>query len=375
MNKQLSLRDFSLFIAIVAIWAFFAIISPSYLGARNLSMLSIEMSTTAVAALGVLLIIVCGHIDLAIGSGIGLFGGLAAVLTTWYGWPAPAAMFVSLLAGIAVWTAMGSVIVTQRIPAFIITLGGLLVFKGVFWKVINTSTVPVNLGGEGNLYSVLTTYYLTPVYGYLLASGVTVAIALATLKGRASRKRHHFEVEEPESAFYKFMIKALGLFIAVTVLNMYRGVPLSGVILGATAIGIYVLTQHMAFGRYLYAIGGNEEAALVSGVPVRRTTILAFSIAGGLVALTGFLQTSYAGSSTTSVGDLMELDAIAACVIGGVSLKGGRGTVMGVMAGALIMASLMNGLTLISAPPEIKFITRGIVLALAVWMDVRLNRK
>ncbi|MDE0769085.1 MAG: hypothetical protein OSB19_11925 [Opitutaceae bacterium] len=375
MNKQLSLRDFSLFIAIIAIWTFFAIISPSYIGARNLSMLSIEMSTTAVAALGVLLIIVCGHIDLAIGSGIGLFGGLAAVLTTLYGWPAPAAMFLSLIAGIATWTCMGALIVSQRIPAFIITLGGLLVFKGVFWKVINTSTVPVNLGGESNLYSVLTTYYLPSVYGYLLATGVTVAIAFAALKSRSSRKRHHFEVEEPETAFYKFMLKAIGLFIAVTVLNMYRGVPLSGVILGATAVGIYVLTQHMAFGRYLYAIGGNEDAAMVSGVPVRRTTIMAFSIAGGLVALTGFLQTSYAGSSTTSVGDLMELDAIAACVIGGVSLKGGRGTVMGVMAGALIMASLLNGLTLISAPPEIKFITRGIVLALAVWMDVRLNRK
>lgn len=375
MNKQLSLRDFSLFIAIIAIWAFFAIISPSYIGARNLSMLSIEMSTTAVAALGVLLIIVCGHIDLAIGSGIGLFGGIAAVLTTLYGWPAPAAMFVSMIAGIATWTCMGTVIVSQRIPAFIITLGGLLVFKGVFWKVINTSTVPVNLGGESNLYSVLTTYYLPSILGYLLAAGVTTVIAIATLKGRASRKRHSFEVEEPETAFYKFMLKAIGLFIAVTVLNMYRGVPLSGVILGATAVGIYVLTQHMAFGRYLYAIGGNEDAAMVSGVPVRRTTIMAFSIAGGLVALTGFLQTSYAGSSTTSVGDLMELDAIAACVIGGVSLKGGRGTVMGVMAGALIMASLLNGLTLISAPPEIKFITRGIVLALAVWMDVRLNRK
>ena len=375
MNKQLSLRDFSLFIAIIAIWAFFAIISPSYIGARNLSMLSIEMSTTAVAALGVLLIIVCGHIDLAIGSGIGLFGGISAVLTTLYGWPAPAAMFVSMIAGIATWTCMGTVIVSQRIPAFIITLGGLLVFKGVFWKVINTSTVPVNLGGESNLYSVLTTYYLPSILGYLLAAGVTTVIAIATLKGRASRKRHSFEVEEPETAFYKFMLKAIGLFIAVTVLNMYRGVPLSGVILGATAVGIYVLTQHMAFGRYLYAIGGNEDAAMVSGVPVRRTTIMAFSIAGGLVALTGFLQTSYAGSSTTSVGDLMELDAIAACVIGGVSLKGGRGTVMGVMAGALIMASLLNGLTLISAPPEIKFITRGIVLALAVWMDVRLNRK
>lgn len=158
-------------------------------------------------------------------------------------------------------------------------------------------------------------------------------------------------------------------------LNQFRGVPMSVIILCAIAFGIYVLTQHTAFGRYLYAIGGNEEAAYVSGVPVNRTVITAFAIAGGLVAITGFLQTAKTGYSTTAVGQLMELDAIAACVIGGVSLKGGRGTVMGVMFGSLIMASLINGLTLISADPAIKFIARGTVLVLAVWMDVRLNKK
>lgn len=374
MTKKISIRDYTLFFAIVGIWAFFAIMNPSYLGSRNISMLTIEISTTAVAALGVLLIIVCGHIDLAIGSGIGLFGGIAAVLTTVYGLPAPLAMAIALAAAVAIWTAMGTLIVKERIPAFIITLGGLLVFKGVFWNVIDTSTVPIVEGGEENLYSVLTTYYLSPTMSYALTAVVVGVLGYATIRARASRKLHNFKLEDGEIAFYKFFITAISLFIATGVLIEYRGIPLSAIILGVIAVGIYVLTQHLKFGRYLYAIGGNEEAAHISGVPVAKVTIGAFAIAGALVAVTGFLQTSYAGSSTTSVGDLMELDAIAACVIGGVSLKGGKGTVMGVLAGSLIMASLLNGMTLMSVDPATKFIARGVVLTLAVWMDVRMNK-
>jgi D-xylose transport system permease protein len=124
----------------------------------------------------------------------------------------------------------------------------------------------------------------------------------------------------------------------------------------------------------LYAIGGNAEAALVSGVPVNRAVIAAFGCMGGIVAITGFMQTAYAGSSTTTVGELMELDAVAACVIGGVSLRGGRGSVLGVLLGAMIMTALINGMTLMSLQPEHKFIARGAVLILAVWMDMRLNK-
>jgi D-xylose transport system permease protein len=151
-------------------------------------------------------------------------------------------------------------------------------------------------------------------------------------------------------------------------------VPLPAVILGVVALIIHILTTHTPFGRYLYAIGGNEEAAVISGIPVEKVVVAAFTIMGAIVAITGFMQTSYSGASTTTVGDLMELDAIAACVIGGVSLKGGRGTVMGVIFGALIMACLLNGMTLMAVSPEYKFIARGTVLSLAVWMDVRLTR-
>ena len=162
--------------------------------------------------------------------------------------------------------------------------------------------------------------------------------------------------------------------MTVLVCNQYRGIPLSAVLLAAAALAVWVATPHAAC-RFLYAIGGNEEAALISGVPVNLVVIAAFGVMGLLTAVGGFLQTAYAGSSTTTIGQLLELDAIAACVIGGTSLKGGRGTVSGVLFGSLIMASLLNGLTLMAVSPELKFIARGGVLALAVWMDVKLSER
>lgn len=208
----------------------------------------------------------------------------------------------------------------------------------------------------------------------MLAGGVVGLLILAQLRSRRARREHGFELESAELAFLKLFLTAQLVFLFVIVTNQFRGVPLPAVILGLVALVIHVLTAHTPFGRYLYAIGGNEEAAVISGIPVAKVVIAAFTIMGAIVALTGFMQTSYSGASTTTVGDLMELDAIAACVIGGVSLKGGRGTVMGVLFGALIMACLLNGMTLLAVSPEFKFIARGVVLSLAVWMDVRLAR-
>ena len=374
IGTRKSLRDFSMLIALVIICAFFALMSPQFLGARNLSLLMTELSITATLALGMLLIILPGHIDLSVGSGVGLLGGIASVLVFEHRWPAPIAMWAALLIGILIWFCMGNVIVRQRVPAFIITLGGLLIFKGLFWLVIHNSTIPIVQGGRANLYSLLTTYYLPPVLGYALAAGVVAFLALAHLRWRKARQEHGVAVEDRELAFLKLFLTAQLIFLVVVVTNKFRGVPLPAVILGLIALVIYVLTTHTPFGRYLYAIGGNEEAAVISGIPVAKVVVGAFSIMGAIVAITGFMQTSYSGASTTTVGDLMELDAIAACVIGGVSLRGGRGTVMGVLFGALIMACLLNGMTLLAVSPEFKFIARGAVLSLAVWMDVRLAR-
>jgi len=377
MSSRLSFRDFSLAIALLGICAFFAVKVPdwNFLSARNLSLLMIDFAITATLATGMLLVILPGHIDLSAGSGVGLIGGIAAVLITNHHWSAPAALLVALLVALLLWFGIGNLVVRQRIPAFIITLGGLLVFKGFFWLVINNHTVPIVTGGQRNLYSLLTTYYLPPLAGYVLAAVVIAGLVIARLRSRQARRSCGLEVEDGEVTFLKLFLAAqvIGIFVLVT--NQFRGVPLPVVILGFVALTVYILTQHTPFGRSLYAIGGNEEAAIISGIPVERVTIGAFTIMGAIVALTGFMQTAYGGSSTTTVGDLMELDAVAACVIGGVSLRGGRGSVLGVLCGALIMACLLNGMSLLAVEPEKKFIARGAVLILAVWMDVRLNRR
>jgi D-xylose transport system permease protein len=374
-SSRLSIRDFSVAIALLVLGAFFALKEPEFLSARSLSQLMTELSIVATLAMGMLLIILGGHIDLSAGSGVGLLGGLASVLVMQHGYSAPAAMGISFVAGVVLWKAMGALIVMEKIPAFIVTLGGLLIFKGMFWRTIDNSTIPVTPGGTSNLYSLLTTYYVPPLWGLLLASVLVLILGLVTLRTRRQRLADGFEVESREMAFLKVFVAGQGMFLFVLVTNQFRGVPLPALILGLVTLIVHVLTRHTAFGRHLYAIGGNEEAAVVSGIPVKRVVFAAFGIMGGIVAITGFMQTAYVGSSTTTVGELMELDAVAACVVGGVSLRGGRGSVMGVLLGSLLMVTLLKGMGLMNVSPEHKFMARGIVLILAAWMDVRLNRR
>ena len=370
-----SLREFSNVLALLGIGVVFAVLDSKFLGARNLSLLMTEVSITAILALGMLVILLPGHVDLSVGSGVGLLGGVAAVLVIQQGWPAPLAMGVAVLGGVGLWLAMGTLIVKEKMPAFIVTLGGLLLFKGLFWLVIQNSTIPVVAGGAVNGYSLLTTYYLPAMAGWGLAIVVMGVWIWTQWLGRRVRVANGLVVESGEMFFLRLFVTAqvVGLFVLVT--NQYRGIPLPAVLLGVVALGVALVTQHTAFGRHLYAVGGNEEAARVSGVPMERVVIGAFGIMGAITALAGLMQTAYVGSSTTTVGELMELDAIAACVIGGVSLRGGRGSVTGVLFGALIMATLLNGMTLLSVAPEMKLMVRGAVLVLAVWVDLRLGRK
>ena len=268
---------------------------------------------------------------------------------------------------------MGSLIVRQHIPSFIITLGGLLIFKGLFWLVIQNSTVNVTRGDEDNLYSLLTTYYLPHAAGLAVALAVTAAALVLAWRSLAARRAAQLPVPSLARAFAAPLLGGLLLGALAIVCNRFRGVPLSLLILGAVTLVIYYLTRHTPFGRHLYAIGGNEEAARLSGIEVEKVLVGAFALMGATVAVTGFMMTAYSGASTTTVGELMELDAIAACVIGGTALRGGRGSVWGVLFGALIMTTLLNGMTLIAVSPELKFIARGAVLALAVWMDIRFS--
>jgi D-xylose transport system permease protein len=374
MRSRLQLQNFAMPIALVAICVFFALRENAFLGPRNLTQLIVEFSITGTLALGMFLILLTGQIDLSVGSGVGLIGGIAAVLVFQRGWPAPLAMLAAFGVAIALWTSMGTLIVRQRIPSFIITLGGLLIFKGLFWLVIQNSTIPVSRGDQENIYSLLTTYYLPSSAGLVLAALLIAALGILAWLSRTARTAHGLPVRPLNQELALWTATAVGAFGLVMVCNQFRGVPLSLLILSSTAGAVYFITRHTPFGRYLYAIGGNEEAAVLSGIPVNRVMISAYLLMGVTVALTGFMTTAYSGASTTTVGDLMELDAIAACVIGGTALRGGRGSVWGVIFGALIMTTLLNGMTLLAVSPEIKFVARGLVLTLAVWMDVKLKR-
>ncbi|ATC63776.1 ATPase [Nibricoccus aquaticus] len=374
MNARVLLKSLSMPIALALIVAFFALREPAFLGARNLTQLIIEFSIIGTLALGMFMILLTGQIDLSVGSGVGLIGGIAAVLVFHEGWSAPAAMGAGLVAALVLWALMGTLIVKQRIPSFIITLGGLLIFKGIFWKVISSATVPVSRGDEENLFSLLTTYYLPANIGLGLAFATSLVLGWLVWRAREKRIDYRLPVNSTGRETLFWVVKSAAIFGLVVVCNNFRGVPLSLLILGATGVVVYFLTKHTPFGRYLYAIGGNEEAAVLSGIAVNRVMIGAYVLMGVTVAITGFMSTAYIGSSTTTVGDLLELDAIAACVIGGTALKGGRGTVLGVLFGALIMTALLNGMGLLGVEPEIKYIARGLVLVLAVWLDVKLSR-
>ncbi len=372
--QKFSVRDLSLVMVLTGIIAFFGYATPEFLGPRNLSNLMVELALNATLAMGMLLVILPGHIDLSVGSGLALVSGLAAVLTTRHGLPSGAALALALVAGVAVWWMQGFLIIRQRIPAFIVTLAGLLVFRGLFWLVIQNQTVPIVVGGKSNLYSYLSTYYLPTTFGILLVGLILFVLVFTGWRTRRQRLADGLAVEDGEMFFLRHFLIAQGLFLVILITHQHRGLPLPALIFGVVATVVYVLTRHTTFGRYLYAIGGNAEAAVVSGVPVARVVIGAFALMGGIVATTGFMLTSYTGNSTTDLGEWMELDAVAACVIGGVSLRGGRGSVPGVLFGALIMATLLNGMTLMSVSPEYKLCVRGFVLLAAVWMDVRLNR-
>jgi D-xylose transport system permease protein len=453
MNNRLG----ALLLALLAICLYFTFRVPDFgfISARNLSLLMIDFAITATLAIGMLVVILPGHIDLSAGSGVGLTGGIAAVAAThpigigswivaplswlaawtkdlaqlsnwswagdtasWLGglahsvqidftglfasqpWLKPVlAMAGAVLVALILWRIMGHLIIRHRIPAFIITLGGLLIFKGLFWQVIGSHTVPIGTAADagakqitvslatfggpatvpifehsGNAYATLTTGYFLPMGAWTIAGLVSLALIVSQLRSRANRLYNGFATDDGELTFLKLFIaiQLIALFVLVT--SQFRGLPLSVVILGMVAFAVWLLTQHTPWGRYLYAIGGNEEAAVISGIPVERVVLGAFTLMGAIVALTGLMQTAYGGASTTTVGELMELDAVAACVIGGTSLKGGRGSVLGVIFGALIMACLISGLTLMAVPPEVKFIARGAVLIAAVWMDVKLTR-
>lgn len=375
-NVSLSaLRAYTMVFALLVIWFFFQWKTVSdlypyglFLHPLNFANLLKQMSVTGVVAVGMLMVIVARQIDLSVGSLLGLAGGVAAMTQ---GFGLIPSLASAVVIGAAAGALQGSLVARANIPAFIVTLGGLLTWRGVILYLSKGETIPVRLP----VFRSLGVSLVHPTAGLLLAIAAVAAVVWLTLRRNATRRRHGLTPSSAAATAARIAVPSVLIVLFVYHMNLQGGVPLPVLVLVVVAlIGTFV-TRMTTFGRYLYAIGSNPEAARLSGISIGRHVLGAFCFLGALVGVAAVLHTGRVGSSSPDAGSLLELDAIAACVIGGTSLMGGRGTVAGAMLGALIMASLDNGMSLLSVENATQYIIKGAVLVAAVGFDMAGRRK
>jgi D-xylose transport system permease protein len=364
-----TLRAYTMLFALIVIWLFFQWATTGlFLSPRNLSNLFQQMSVTGVLAVGMLMIIVAGQIDLSVGSVVGLAGGIAAMTQ---GWGLAPSLASAILIGLLIGAVQGTLVAYANIPAFIVTLGGLLAWRGVILGLTKGSTIPVEL----TVFKSLGRDFLSPTIGWAIAAAAIAAIVWMTIRRNQARQRHGLAVPRMEITVARIIFPAIVILGFTYMMNEQAGIPIPVIILLAVALIGAFLTQNTTFGRYLYAIGGNPDAARLSGISLRRYILAAFCVMGALAGVASLIHTARVGSASPDAGSLMELDAIAACVIGGTSLMGGRGTVFGACLGALIMASLDNGMSLLNVQNYTQYIVKGAVLVTAVGFDMLGRRR
>jgi D-xylose transport system permease protein len=363
-----ALRAYTMVIALVAIWLFFHYATGGiFLESRNFSNLMRQTAVTGVLAVGMLMVIVTGQIDLSVGSVVGLAGGISAAAASqaWLGWGLIPSIAVGILIGMAIGAVQGALVAYANIPAFIVTLGGLLAWRGAIKGISKGNTIPVDVPG----YKAIGQCYVHPIAGYIIAAVAVAVIAWLAIRRHRARLRYGLTSKSGLSLMLRIIVPSLVVVAFILVLNSYTGVPIPVIILLAVALLGAFITQNTTFGRYLYAIGGNPDAARLSGISIRRHILMVFCLMGALTGLAAIIYTARVGSGAPDAGVLLELDAIAACVIGGASLMGGRGTVFGACLGALFMASLDNGMSLENVPDFIQDIIKGTILVVAVGLD------
>lgn len=368
---KIDIRAYTMIGALVAIWIFFGFLNDTFLSARNLSNLFTQMSVTAILAIGMVLVIVAGHIDLSVGSIVGLTGGIAAILSNWMGLPTGVVIIGTLVAGILIGMLQGWLVAYRAIPAFIVTLGGMMIFRGALMGITKSTTISIS---DANFIA-LGSAYFTSGFGLVLAIVAIAAVVWMTWKKRKSRLQYGFSVAPLSLDIAKVVAISALIVLFVFTMNSYKGIPFPIIFVIALALIFTFIATKTTFGRHVYAIGGNSEAARLSGINIQRHTMMLFVFTGLLSAIAALVLTARLSSATISAGQMYELDAIAACVIGGTSLMGGSGTIVGAIIGAMVMTSLDNGMSLLGMETFWQYIVKGSILILAVWMDIASRKK
>lgn len=373
------LREYGILFALIAIMGFFQIATGGILlKPVNITNLILQNSYIVIMAIGMLMVIVCGHIDLSVGSVLGFVGALAAVMIVSWEMNYVLAAIICLATGALIGAAQGFWIAYYKIPSFIVTLAGMLVFKGLtLWllagqsigpfppnfQLIASGFIPDLFGAEGlNLFS--------------LTIGVAVALGILVMAFR-SRAQHRKTgiVDEPFSFFIAKHVLIFGALVYLSYLMAtFRGLPNVFIIM-ALLIAVYsFIAGRTTLGRRIYAIGGNEKAAKLSGINSERLTFLTFANMGMLAALAGLVFAARLNTATPKAGLAFELDVIAAVFIGGASMSGGVGTIVGAVVGAFIMGVMNNGMSILGIGIDWQQVIKGLVLLAAVIFDV-LNKK
>lgn len=375
-----NIQTYAIVLALIIIWAFFSIMTEGkYIGPQNFSNLFRQMTVTSFMAAGMVLVIVTGNIDLSVGK----LAGFVSVVVAHYQarvwtqvFPEQGVMTtaLSILIGIGVGTAIGMlqgyIIAYLNVPSFIVTLGGMWILNGAILLVTEGKTIPANQPA----LKVIAQGYLPPNVGWIIAAGVVILLFYGMFNSRQKKRSYGFEL----SPLYLDLLRTVlfsGLMVGyVYMVNQFNGFQIPVLLLAIAVVLMTYISNNTRFGRYAYAIGGNREAARLSGVNIRRNVFGVFTLMGFLCGVAGVVLASYVGYGTIAAGQGYELDAIGSCILGGTSTLGGVGTIFGAMVGSLIMTSLGTGLQIMNIQAAWQYLVKGIVLVVAVYGDVYLRR-
>jgi len=385
---QRNTKQYTMFLALIGIWVIFASLTEGvFLTPRNLSNLYVQTVTTAILAIGMVLVIVAGHIDLGVGSVLGFTGAVCAMLMIKLEWGVVPSVLATLAVGLLIGAWQGFWVAYRKVPAFIVTLASMLAFRGLIIGITGGQTQGLEMAPESAAarFKLIGQGYL-PTFGSVtegqvhdtslyLAAAVILIVVLTSLRKRRARIQYGFEVLPAYAETLRLLLVSAMIAAFVMVMVIYLGIPWSVIFLMTLAVAFSFLASDTTFGRHLYAIGGNPEAARLSGINVPRNTFALFMIMGLMTAIAGIVYTSRLNAATTSAGQNAELDAIASAVIGGTSLMGGEGTIFGAVIGALVMTSLDNGMSLMNLDITYQYVIKGLILLLAVWVDIAQRRK
>jgi D-xylose transport system permease protein len=364
---QGDLASLRVVLGLALIWIIFQSQNDRFLSAENLTNLMLQITAIGLISVGIVFVLLLGEIDLSVGAVSGLAAAVMAVLNVKHGWNPYLAIAAAIAVGLAIGVVQGFLFSRFGVPSFVVTLAGLLAWQGALLQVLG-STGSINLT-DPKITGLANTFYSDAV-GWIFAAVALGAYAAVLGLGYRRRVAAGLQGENPTSQIVRFVLVAVVTIAAVLVLNSDRGVPLALLILLAFVVGMEYVARRTTFGRHVYAVGGNAEAARRAGIPINRVRVAVFGIAGTMAAIGGIMAASrLLAVNQGSGGSELLLLAIAGPVIAGTSLFGGRGAVSTALLGALVIGSISNGMDLLALSSAVKFMVTGGVLLLAVIVD------